>query len=262
MSEPLVRVSLQKPAGTIILNRPEKRNALSRAMLGELMQAFEDMHAEKSVRAVILTGAGTSFCSGLDLDELHATSQEDSPHEQWHKDVVRVRELLEMMLRFPKPIIAAVNGPAIAGGAGLVLASDMVVSTSDAPFGIPGPRRGLVAGVIAPLLMFRLSGSHAARLLLTAEPIEAAEAHRIGIYQELVAADHVWARAAELANQCAKSAPEALQLTKRLLNEMIGEHLGHWFSDGTAATATSMTTESAAEGLAAFVEKRAPNWVR
>lgn len=256
----LVRIHVHQHAGTIILNRPEKRNALSRQMIAEIAQAFEDLHQERRVRAVVLTGAGPAFCAGMDLGEMLQTSKSDNPHVQWHSDAVIYRDLILQMLRFPKPIIAALNGPAIAGGAGLVLASDLILAADNATFGLPEPRRGIVAGLVAPLVYFRLGGSQAARLLLSAEPIDAAEAHRIGLFHELTKADLLWPRANELAEQCARSAPEALQLTKRMLNETIGEPLTTLLAAGAAVSATARTTEAAAEGLAAFIEKREPNW--
>ena len=256
-----LQIKVHAPSGTIILNRPDKRNALSRELLDELLQAFSDLHQEKKVRAVILTGAGTVFCAGMDLAEMRATAQTEDAHAQWFHDAAQYKEVLETMLRFPKPIIAAVNGPAIAGGCGLVLASDLVLSAKNATFGLPEPRRGLVAGLVSPLLAFRVGGSQAARLLYTAEPIDALEAHRIGLAHELVEHDAAWARAHELAGQIARSAPEALQLTKRMLNETIGEHLFTLLSAGAANSATARTTEAAAEGLAAFLEKREPKWL-
>jgi methylglutaconyl-CoA hydratase len=149
----------------------------------------------------------------------------------------------------------------MAGGAGLMLASDLVVAAPTARFGLPEPRRGLVAGIVSPLLVFRIGASHAANLLLTARTIEAAEAQRIGLYHEIVPEELVWARAHELAGQIAESAPEAIQLTKKMLNETIGEHLSTLLSAGAAASATARTTEAAREGLAAFLEKRPPRWL-
>lgn len=260
MSTPLVRINIHEHSGTIILNRPAKRNALSRALLAELSQALSDLHLERRVRAVILTGAGPAFCAGMDLQEMRETSQQERPHVQWHEDAVQYRDLLELMWRFPKPIIAAVNGPAMAGGAGLLLACDLVVAADTATFGLPEPLRGIVAGMVSPLLQFRIGGGQAARLLLSAMTINAAEAHRIGLFHEVVHADHLWPRAVELAAQCARSAPEALQLTKRMMNETIGEHLPTLLSAGAAVSATARTTEAAAEGLAAFLEKREPEW--
>ena len=256
-----VTVKVNHPSGTIILNRPDKRNALTRQMIEDLVQAFDDLHQERKVRAVILTGAGTAFCSGMDLAEMQDTASQPDAMHTWQSDAVQYRELIDKMLQFPKPIIAAVNGPAVAGGAGLALASDIVLSAPEARFGLPEPRRGIVAGLVSPLLVFRIGGSHAANLLLTARTIDAAEAQRIGLYHELVPGDLLWARAQELAGEIAKSAPEALLLTKRMLNETIGEHLGTLLSAGAAASATARTTEAAREGLAAFLEKREPKWL-
>ncbi len=260
MSAPLVRVKVYEHAGTIIIDRPEKRNALTRQLMAELRQAFDDLHLEKRVRAVVLTGAGTAFCAGMDLEEMRETSQLPKPHEQWRDDALAYQELLEQMLRFPKPIIAAVNGPAVAGGAGLVLACDIVVAAESAKFGLPEPLRGIVAGLVSPLLAFRIGGGQAARLLLTAATIDAVEAHRLGLFHELIDADRVWARAVEIAGQCAKSAPQALQLTKRMLNETIGESLFGFLTSGAAVSATARTTEAATEGLSAFLQKREPKW--
>ncbi len=256
-----VIVKANHPSGTIILNRPDKRNAITRQMMEDLAQAFDDLHQEKKVRAVILTGAGTAFCAGMDLAEMQETARQPDAMLQWHNDAVAYRELIDVMLRFPKPIIAAINGPAMAGGAGLALASDIVIGTPEAKFGLPEPRRGIVAGLVSPLLVFRIGASHAANLLLTARTIDPAEAQRIGLYHEVVPGEFVWARAQELAGEIAKSAPEALLLTKRMLNETIGEHLGTLLSAGAAASATARTTEAAREGLAAFLEKREPKWL-
>jgi len=249
------------PSGTIVLNRPDKRNALSRQLLADIGQALDDLHQERSVRAVVLTGAGSSFCAGMDLAEMQATSQQPDAFSQWHADAVQYRELIDKMLRFPKPIIAAVNGPAVAGGTGLVLACDIVLAASEAKFGLPEPKRGVVAGMVAPLLVFRLGASHAANLLLTGRLIDSGEAHRIGLAHEVVKAELVWARAQEIAAEIATSSPESIQLTKRLLNETIGEHLGTLLTAGAADSATARTTESAREGLAAFLEKRPPKWL-
>lgn len=260
MSNTLVQVKVHGVAGTIILNRPDKRNALTRALIEELEQAFHDLHQERKVRAVILTGAGSAFCAGMDLSEMRETAQSPSPQERWADDARQYRDLLTTMLYFPKPIIAAVNGPAVAGGAGLVLASDIVLGAAEASFGLPEPQRGIVAGIVSPLLAFRIAAGHAARLLLNPTLIDGQEAYRIGVYHELLASHQIWARAMDVASQCALGAPEALQLTKQMLTETIGERLLTQLSAGAAASATARTTEAAQEGLAAFLEKRHPQW--
>jgi methylglutaconyl-CoA hydratase len=255
-----ITIKVNVPSGTIVLDRPEKRNALTRQMIADLAQALGDLHQEKRVRAVILTGRGPAFCAGMDLAEMQVTAQEPDAQSQWHQDAVQYCELLEQMLRFPKPLIAAIQGPALAGGLGIHLACDLALGAPEARFGLPEPRRGIVAGMVSPLLVFRIGAGHAANLLLTACTIDAAEAYRIGLLQEVVASDLLWVRAQELAGEIAKCAPESLLLTKRMLNETIGEHLGTLLSAGAAVSATARTTEAAREGLAAFLEKREPVW--
>lgn len=255
-----IRVKKHLPSGTIILDRPDRKNALTRQSLRDLQQAFEDLHQERRVRAVILTGAGDCFCSGMDLGEMNETRAESDAQLRWYEDANLYRDVLETMLRFPKPIIAAVSGPALAGGAGLLLACDVVIAAQDATFGLPEPRRGLVAGLAAPLLVFRIGGSWAAHLLLTARTIDAEQGRHLGLFHEVVASTLVWARAQQVAEEIALAAPESLQLTRRLLNETIGEHLSTLLFAGAAASATARTTEAAAEGLVAFLEKRPAKW--
>lgn len=260
MSFRYLRLNRHDAAATIVLNRPEKRNALNRELLGELKQALEDLHLERGVRAVILVGSGAAFSAGMDLSEMLDNSKSENAYAEWQHDAVLYRDLLEQMLRFPKPLIAAVNGAALAGGAGLVLACDIALAAEDATFGFPEPRRGIVAGLVSPLLAFRVGGGPAGYLLLSAATIGSREAERIGLFHEVIAPDHLWPRAVEVAKGCAQCAPEALQLSKQMLNETIGEHLSTLLSAGAAVSATSRTTEAAAEGLQAFLEKRPPNW--
>jgi methylglutaconyl-CoA hydratase len=196
----------------------------------------------------------------MDLAEMQAAASLPDAQQQWHDDSLQYQELIEQMLRFPKPIIAAVNGPALAGGAGLLLASDIVIATPAAKFGLPEPKRGIVAGMVSPLLAFRIGGGPATHLLMRANTIEASEAHQLGIYHELIADELIWAKAHEIAKEIAESAPEALQLTKRMIYENIGEQLLTQLVAGAAVSATARTTEAAAEGLAAFLEKRPPKW--
>lgn len=262
MASGTVDVQIHGAVGTILLRREERRNALSRAMVAELQQALDDLHQEKRVRAVVLTGAGTAFCSGLDVREMQSLdSLPDHEKEQhWGDAAEEYRALVAQMIEFPKPIVASVNGPAVAGGAGLVLASDIVVAGEGAQFGLPDPRRGVVAGVVGPLLAFRVGAGPAARLLLTSSLYPAAEAFRFGIYHELADHGKLWARAVAIGEECAAGAPEAVQLTKRLLYETVGEQLATQLNVGAAISATSHTTAAAREGMAAFVEKRNPEW--
>jgi methylglutaconyl-CoA hydratase len=260
MSSEAIEVKVIGEVGTVVLNRPDRRNALTQAMLSGMMEALDDLYYQKRVRAVVLTGKGSAFSAGLDARELQGTYDMPDAESRWGENAALYRDLILRMLEIPKPIIASVNGPAVAGGAGLVLASDIVIAGRDAQFGLPDPRRGLVAGIVTPLLAFRLGAGQAARLAMTSSIYGAAEAHRVGIFHELIDADKLWARAVEIGHECAAGAPEAVQLTKRLLNETVGEQLATQLSAGAAASATAHTTEAAQEGIAAFLEKRKPEW--
>jgi enoyl-CoA hydratase/carnithine racemase len=229
-------------------------------MLSQMHQAFEDLHQEKNVRAVILTGAGEFFSAGSDLLEIKNSMQDEDSESKWFADCMAQKDLVETMLRFPKPIIAAVNGPALGLGAALVMASDVAIAAEGSSFGFPETRRGLVAGIAAPLLAFRLGAAAAADFLLRGEMASGRECFEIGIYRSIVAEDLVWAKADAIARELTGKGSEAVSMTKRLLNEAIGEHLFTQLSAGAAATATARTTDAAAEGIDAFFEKRDPEW--
>ena len=256
----MIRLQKVAPSGTIMIDAPTTHNALSREMIQQLLDAFSDFHRDKSVRAVILSATGSAFCSGINLKEWHATTKELDALELWQEVAGELQELIESMLRLPKPIIAAVDGEAMGIGLALVLASDLVVATRKASFSAPAPKLGLVSGIVSPLLAYRCGGSVAARVLLGGETLDGDEAHRVQLAHRLVPSDLVWANANEWARQIAHGAAESVQLTKRLVNEMIGESLLTHLASGAAVMATACSTEAALEGLAAFVEKRPPKF--
>ncbi|TWT37755.1 1,4-Dihydroxy-2-naphthoyl-CoA synthase [Posidoniimonas corsicana] len=256
-----IEVRVDGPVATVTINRQQKRNALTRAMIEDLRVALSDVHQERRVRVMVLTGAGAAFCAGRDVEEMAAGGPDPAADMvRWGEEAEQLRDLVLEMLQLPKPIIAAVNGPAVGAGAGLVLAADIAIASPEATFGFPEPRLGVVAGVESPLLAFRLGAGPASRLLLSSQQIPADEALRIGVYHETVDTPLLWARAVELAKECAAGAPESVQLTKRLLLETVGEQLVTQLSSGAIATATARTTEAAQQGLEAFLEKREPEW--
>lgn len=258
-----MRVRYQKsvPAATIILDNAATRNALSREMIADLKEGFDDLHREKSVRGVILTATGTTFCSGVDLKQWNEVSEGESPLEAWQEVTTELQELLETMLRFPKPIIACVDGAVLGAGLGLVFASDLVVTTPKATYSSFAAKHGLVSGLVAPLIQFRLGAAVASRLLFHGSPVNSEEAYQWGIAQYLVGSDHVWAKGNEIVQEVAKTSPEAIQMTKRLVNEMVGESTWTHLVSGAAVSATVCNTEAAKEGLKAFAEKREPKYL-
>lgn len=257
----IIDTRIDFPSATIIMNRPSRKNAVSVESINALSQAFADFHQEKKVAAVILTGANDSFCAGTDLKDLNTSLEEESAQERWYEETMAMNELLVSMLRFPKPIISAVNGPAMGFGFALALASDLIVAGPSAVFGCPEVKRGLVPGMVAPLLAFRVGAAAAAHYSLTGKTASAQEAFDTGFCHELVDNDDVvWAKANEIAGGINNSSPQSIQMTKQLINETIGETFFTNLNLGTANSAAARTTESAKEGVSAFIAKRKPKW--
>lgn len=253
----LVRYDLHSPAAVLTLTRADKRNALSRALIADLAAAVRRAAADPAARCVILTAEGPAFCAGMDLDELRSTLTADA--EVIWADAQRLAELFDLIYALPKPTIAAVNGAAVAGGAGLVSVCDLAIAVPAAKFGYPEVRRGLVAAMVLPHLLRHVGERAARHLLLTGEPIDAAEACRIGFINRVVEADGLMAAALTLAQSCAEGGPEALTVTKGLLKRFSQQALS--VEEGAKASAAPRLGAECRDGLAAFFEKRPAPWV-
>ncbi|MEM7455153.1 MAG: enoyl-CoA hydratase/isomerase family protein [Planctomycetota bacterium] len=256
----IVQLRKDAPSGTIMINRPDRSNALSREIVSAIHSALEDFLLEGSVRAVILTGTGSNFCSGTDLHQLKETAEGKNAMETWHEDAIKMVGLIEYMLHYPKPLLAAVNGQVIGTGAALMLACDIVVAATSAGLCMPEALRGLSPALTAPLLSFRIGTGATSNILLAGNPCDAEEAKRLGLFHELTGDDFVWARCNELAAQLALGARESHQSTKQMLNQTVGEGLITRLKVGAASMAAARTTPAALEGINAFLEKRDPDW--
>ncbi|MEM9410251.1 MAG: enoyl-CoA hydratase/isomerase family protein [Planctomycetota bacterium] len=255
-----VQVRKDQPSGTIIINRPNRRNALSREVVAAIQQGLEDLYQENQVRAVILTGTGNTFSSGADLQEIKDTSEDKDANQIWHEDVSKFQTLIEYILRYPKPVICAVNGWTVGSGIALMLASDIVIAASEAKVKMPEANLGLFSGLATALLSFRIGSGQAAKILLTGSTLDAEEGTKVGVFQEQVESNLLWARCQEIATQISSGSRQSHQLIKQMLNETVGEELFTQLSIGSANTAAARTTEIAQEGVNAFLEKRSPNW--
>jgi methylglutaconyl-CoA hydratase len=252
----IVQYALRAPAAVVTLNRPDKRNALSRELIGALAEAFRRAAADPAARCVILTGVGPAFCAGMDLDELRATLGPDSD-KVWD-DATKLSALYELIYTLPKPTIAAVNGAAVAGGAGLVTVCDLAVSTPDARFGYPEVRRGLVAAMVLPHLL-RHVGERAARwLLLTGELIDGLAALRMGLVNQVAAAEHLLETAYTWARLLAEGGPQALATTKDLLRRCSNRAVAT--AELATASAEPRLTDECRHGLTAFFDKTPAPW--
>jgi methylglutaconyl-CoA hydratase len=239
------------------MNRPAQRNAISRALIRALADAFRRAQDDAEARCVILTGAGSAFCAGMDLAELSETLQQTEQAKVWD-DAQQLANLFDQIFTLPKPTIAAVNGAAVAGGAGLVTSCDLALAVPEARFGYPEVRRGLVAAMVMPHLL-RHVGDRAARyLLLSGELIPATEALRVGLVNEVVPAAELLTRADALARSLALGGPNAQASTKALLQQLSPAALS--VEETARASAAPRLSEECQQGLRAFFDKQPTPW--
>lgn len=252
----LILYAHRGPAAVITLNRPDQRNALSRALIAAISDAFHKASEDPAVRCVILTGNGPAFCAGMDLEELRETMGAEG--ERVWDDAARLSELYDFIYSLPKPTIAAVNGAAVAGGAGLVTVCDLAVASPDARFGYPEVRRGLVAAMVMPHLL-RFVGERTARwLLLSGELIDAVEALRMRLINSVVAADHLMEVVDGWVRTLSQGGPKALATTKELLRRCSRQSTS--VEELARASAEPRLGEECRQGLAAFYAKKLPPW--
>lgn len=258
MSEPLVLYEARQTWAVIALNRPDRRNALSQAIIAGLSDAFKRAGEDAAVRSVILTGVGNSFCAGMDLAELQSSLDRGPQAGSVWDDAQRLAHLYDLIYALPKPTIAAVNGPAVAGGAGLATVCDLALAVPEARFGYPEVRRGLVAAMVMPHLLRHVGERTARYLLLTGELIDGAEAVRVGLVNAVVERDQLLPTAEQWARSLAEGGPNALSSTKDLLKRFSRQALS--VEECAQASAAPRLTEECRQGLAAFFAKQPVPW--
>jgi enoyl-CoA hydratase len=240
---------------TLTLNRPDKLNAIDGAMLDALDQALGEIERDREVRAVILTGAGRAFSAGADIKEWTALT----PLEFGRSWGLRGHALFDRLAALPPPVIAAINGIAFGGGLELALCADIRVAGEQARLGLPEVTIAALPGWGGTQRLPRLIGpGRAKRMILTGQPIDAAQAEAWGLVSESVAGDDLLARARELAAQIAANAPLAVQATKRLIDAALPVTPAATLE--TQAGALCGSTEDAQEGRASFLERRPPRY--
>lgn len=244
---------------TITLNRPERRNAMTPEMQVELIAAMEEA-AVSSCRVVVLRGAGDAFCSGLDLTALQG--MEDKSAAEHTADVERIGRLFRTLYELPKPTIAAVHGAAIAGGTGLATICDFTLAVPAAKFGYTEVSIGFVPALVSAFLALQVGDKRARDLLLTGRLFDAAEAHRLGLVNEVVSPDALEERVRALAQVLAANSPESLAATKRLLAAQNRVWLDAAIAQAMEANARARETADFREGIRSFLEKRKPVWAK
>lgn len=238
---------------SIALNRPEKRNALNIPMLAALCGALKEAEADAAVRVIVLRGNGPVFCAGLDMEEA-------ADRELAHQSAELVSKALAGLYGSAKVTLAVVQGAAIAGGAGLMSACDIAVSTVDSKFGYPEVRRGLVAGLVMTFLRRQVAERHARELLLLGEIIDGERAEAMGLVTRAVPSDLLEETAAVMIRQILKGSPQALALTKRFFDSLHQRELQADLDQALALHVEVRQGGDAQEGMAAFFEKRNPRW--
>jgi enoyl-CoA hydratase/carnithine racemase len=251
-----ILVSHEKPAVTITLNRPEKRNALSLELMEELVVALASLGSERDLRTIVITGAGPVFSAGHDLSEMIGR---DVAFYQRLFDVCT--ELMETIHRVPQPVIAKVHGVATAAGCQLVAACDLAVAASDARFATPGVKIGLFCSTPMVPLTRAIGRKRALEMLLTGEMVDAVTAQKWGLVNHVVAPDALDEAVIELVDAIARSSPLTVAIGKEAFYAQVelDEHAA--YSVTKPVMAMNAMAADAQEGMCAFLEKREANWM-
>jgi methylglutaconyl-CoA hydratase len=252
----VVLIEKQTPQITVVtLNRPERRNALTVELLTELRAAIKVASEQPHERVLILRGAGAAFCTGLDL-------REAADHTKAHATAEMVANTLLAISQTRLITIAAVHGAAVAGGAGIMSACDFVVAADRTKIGYPEVRRGLVAGLVMTFLRRQVGERNMRELLFGSELIDAERAKEIGLVNRVVARDDVMSEALRFAESVLQGAPGALAQTKRLVDELWWRSVKEDVDLALKYHLQARESDEAREGIAAFNEKRRPNWAK
>ncbi len=256
---PSILIELNKGCARVTLNRPDRRNAFDASMVEELREVFETLGQDHSVRTIILTGSGSTFCAGADLRWMGMDRRVSEPEAQ--QEAKRLLAMFRTIDECPCPVIGRIQGAAYGGGIGLITACDVTVAAAHATFTFSETRLGLVPAVIAPFVLAKTGGSFARRFCLTGEPFSASTAQTAGLVHEVVEPAALDARVTVLTEQISHLAPQAVRDTKALFHGF--RHLSYeerW-EVCIAGNVRARLSSEAREGLLAFHERRTPKWV-
>jgi len=241
------------------LNRPEVRNAFNDALIADIAAAFADVEASPQTRVVVVAGRGPAFCAGADLNWMRAMASYG--HADNHSDALKVARMFHAVHSCSRPVVARVQGDAFGGGVGLAAACDIVIAADSVGFALSEVKLGIVAATISPHVVRAMGGRQAARYMLTAERFGATRAHELGLVHELATAETLDAAVAAVCHALLAASPAALAATKRLLADVVEAPIDDVLLAATAkCIADARVSPEGREGIAAFLEKRAPSW--
>jgi methylglutaconyl-CoA hydratase len=245
---------------TITLSRPNVRNAFNDEVIAELKTAFIEAGQADDVRCVVLTAEGPAFCAGADLNWMRRMA--DYTRDENLADAGQLAAMLRAIYECPKPTIARVQGDVFAGGVGLVAACNMAVSVDTATYCLSEVKLGLIPATISPYVIRAMGARASHRYFLTAERFSAAEAHRIGLVHEVVAADALDAKVTELTSALVSASPNAVRACKRLVQDVADREIDDALVAHTVACIADIRSSAEGkEGVQSFLQKRKPSWL-
>jgi len=258
MEASLLEVTRDGAAVHVVLDRPDVRNAFNAELIEALRAAFETLGADASVRAVVLSGKGKTFCGGADVHWMRDSL--DLGHEENLEDARRLSRMLRTIDRLPVPVVARVQGAALGGGAGLAAVCDVVIAADDALFGFTETKLGILPAVISPFVLAKIGLSQARALCLTGERFSATRAKAIGLVHEVVPAADLDAAVTRVLREIESASPTGIAATKLLLAQVAERSYDDSLEVTARAIADQRTSSEGQEGLRAFLEKRRPVW--
>ncbi len=253
-----ILVESNKGYARVTLNRPDRRNAFDGPMVEEICKAFETLGQDHSVRAIVLTGSGSIFCAGADINWLGSGGTVSV--SQARKDAEQLAMMFRTIDECPCPVIGRIQGAAFGGGVGLVAACDIVVAAESATFALSEVRLGMVPAVIAPLLLRKIGDSFLRRFCLTGEVFSASAAKQYNLVHDVVEMDKLDSRTAELVHAVLSLAPQAARDTKALFRGLRTVSDDERWNICIEANARARLSAEAQEGFLAFLERRSPVW--
>lgn len=259
MSEPAHLFEVTGSVARVTLNRPDKHNAFDDALIAELTATFEAVAADPAIRCMVLAANGKSFSAGADLNWMRRMAGFD--WKENYADSQGLGRLMQTLDAVPQPTVAAVQGAAIGGGVGLVACCDIAVAAESAVFALSEVRLGLIPAVISPYVVAAMGSRQARRYFLTAERFDAAEACRTGLVHEVVPANELAPRVNGVVAALQGNGPEAMRSAKQLVKDVALAQPGDELTRETARRIADVRAgEEGREGVAAFLEKRSPDW--
>lgn len=260
MSYQTLEVTMAERVATVMLNRPDVRNAFNETTIAEITQAFRELGQDEGIRAIVLAANGPAFCAGADLNWMKKMA--GYTHDENRADAAQLADMLRTIYACPKPVVAKVQGDCYAGGMGLVAACDIAVVADAVNFCLSEVKLGLIPATISPYVIKAMGENAARRYFLTAERFSAQEALRIGFAHQVVAFNELDAAVADIVKALVGNSPNAVKEAKRLVRDVAGAALTDaLIADTAERIADIRSSDEGKEGVRSFLEKRKPNWL-